>query len=84
MLIGGAIGALVRGHCADRYGRRAVMVWAMVPLVALLALIPIVGLAGFIVVIAAVGFALDGPFPTTVVLGQEYLPDRVGLAAGVT
>ena len=84
MLIGGAIGTLVGGHCADRYGRRNVMVWAMVPLVALLALIPVVGLAGFIVVIVAVGFALEGPFSTTVVLGQEYLPDRVGLAAGVT
>jgi MFS family permease len=46
MLTGGAIGTLVGGHCADRYGRRNVMVWAMVPLVALLALIPIVGLAG--------------------------------------
>jgi MFS transporter, FSR family, fosmidomycin resistance protein len=59
------------------------MIWVMVPLVALLALVPIV-LAGLIVVIVAVGFAPEGPFSTTVVLGQEYLPDRVGLAAGVT
>ena len=42
------------------------------------------GSSPFVVVVALVGLAVDGPFSTTVVLGQEYLPGRHGLASGVT
>jgi FSR family fosmidomycin resistance protein-like MFS transporter len=34
--------------------------------------------------IALVGFTVVGTFSITVVLGQEYLPDRLGMASGVT
>ena len=34
--------------------------------------------------IAVVGFAVVGTFSITVVLGQEYLPNRLGMASGVT
>ena len=46
--------------------------------------LPHVGLVPFIAVVALVGLAIDGPFSTTVVLGQEYLPGRIGTASGVT
>jgi MFS transporter, FSR family, fosmidomycin resistance protein len=84
MLVFGAVGTLIGGHCADRYGRRSVLVTAMAPLALLLLALPHVGLAPFVVLVAAVGLAVDGPFSTTVVLGQEYLPGRHGLASGVT
>ena len=79
VLLGGAAGTLVGGYCADRFGRRHVMIGAMVPLTALLIVLAHVGLTGFIVSLVAVGFTLEGPFSTTVLLGQEYLPERVGL-----
>lgn len=84
MLVAGAIGTLVGGRCADRYGRRIVLVGAMVPLIPLLVLLPHVGLLGLFAVLVGVGLTVDAPFSTTIVLGQEYLPRRIGLSAGIT
>jgi FSR family fosmidomycin resistance protein-like MFS transporter len=36
------------------------------------------------VVLALIGAATVGTFGVTVVMGQEYLPGRIGVAAGVT
>jgi FSR family fosmidomycin resistance protein-like MFS transporter len=36
------------------------------------------------VLLALVGAATIGTFGVTVVMGQEYLPGRIGLAAGIT
>jgi FSR family fosmidomycin resistance protein-like MFS transporter len=41
---------------------------------------PLVGM----VVLVLVGAATVGTFGITVVMGQEYLPGRIGLAAGIT
>ncbi|HEY6761546.1 MAG TPA: MFS transporter [Baekduia sp.] len=84
MLVFGALGTLIGGRCADRFGRRSVLVTAMAPLALLLLALPHVGVVAFVVLVAAIGLAVDGPFSTTVVLGQEYLPGRHGLASGVT
>ncbi|WP_320670707.1 MFS transporter [Patulibacter defluvii] len=84
MLAAGALGTLIGGRCADRFGRRVVLVWAMLPLALLLAALPHVGLALFLVLLLGVGLTVDGPFATTVVLGHEYLPGRTGLSSGIT
>jgi FSR family fosmidomycin resistance protein-like MFS transporter len=84
MLAAGAVGTLVGSRCADRWGRRLVLVWAMLPLTVLLALLPELGVAGCFVVLAGIGFLDDAPFATTVVIGQAYLPGRPGLASGIT
>jgi MFS transporter, FSR family, fosmidomycin resistance protein len=84
MLVAGAAGTLIGGRCADRFGRRAVLVTAMAPLAVVLLALPHVGLVPFVALAALTGLAIDGPFSTTVVLGQEYLPGRHGLASGIT
>ncbi len=84
MLVAGALGTLAGGRWADRIGRRRLLVGAMVPLVPLLILLPHVGLVAAFAVLAGIGFTVDSPFATTVVLGQEYLPRRAGLASGIT
>jgi MFS transporter, FSR family, fosmidomycin resistance protein len=84
MLLGGAAGTLLGGYCADRLGRRQVMVGAMVPLTVLLIALRFAGVVEFIILLVAVGATLEGPFSTTILLGQEYLPGRVGLASGIT
>jgi FSR family fosmidomycin resistance protein-like MFS transporter len=84
MLFGGAVGTLTGGPLADRFGRRAVLVGSM------LVIPPLV--VGFLLSgpILAVGFAaLAGAatiatFAVTIVMGQEYLPGRLGVSAGVT
>jgi FSR family fosmidomycin resistance protein-like MFS transporter len=84
MLAAGAVGTLVGGRCADRLGRRSVLIWAMVPATACLLVLPHVGVAAFLVVLIGVGLTLEAPFSTTVILGQEYIPSRAGLASGIT
>jgi FSR family fosmidomycin resistance protein-like MFS transporter len=84
MLIGGAFGTLIGGPLADRFGRRAVLMGSM-------ALVPFL-VVGFLLsgpVLALVFAALTGAvtiatFAVTIVMGQEYLPGRLGVAAGVT
>jgi hypothetical protein len=56
----------------------------MIPLTLLLFALRYASLTEFIVLLVAVGFVLEGPFSTTVLIGQEYLPARVGLASGIT
>jgi FSR family fosmidomycin resistance protein-like MFS transporter len=84
MLLGGATGTLIGGRCADRFGRKAVLVGAMAPLTVLLLGLRTVGLVEFIFLLTLIGLVLEGPFSTTVLIGQEFLPARVGLASGIT
>ena len=84
MLVAGAAGTLLGGWCADRYGARRVLVGAMLALIPLLMLLPHVGLTAFLAILVGVGVAVDAPFSTTIVLGQRYLPGRIGLSSGIT
>jgi FSR family fosmidomycin resistance protein-like MFS transporter len=81
----GVAGTLLGGRLADRYGRRVVVLVAMVLLVPLLLALGSardVRLAA--VLLVPVGVALYVPFSVLVVMGQEYLPNRVGTASGMT
>jgi MFS transporter, FSR family, fosmidomycin resistance protein len=84
MLVAGAVGTLVGGRLVDRIGRRAVLVGSTAVQLPLLLVFVVSGsvLAG--VLLAAIGFVTIMSFSVTVVMGQEYLPRRLGLASGVT
>ena len=84
MLFAGAAGTLVIGTLADRFGRRAVLTVSMLALPPLIYVFTLVGPVPGIVVLALVGAVTVGTFGVTVVMGQEYLPGRIGLAAGIT
>ncbi|MBN8867183.1 MAG: MFS transporter [Solirubrobacterales bacterium] len=84
MLASGALGTLIGSRWADRWGKRLVLIWMMVPLTLVLLLLPELGLVGCLIALVAVGFLVDAPFATTVVIGQSYLPGRAGLASGIT
>jgi FSR family fosmidomycin resistance protein-like MFS transporter len=84
MLAAGAVGTLVGGGLVDRWGARAVLLGTQVLLLPLLVLLPLAGTAGATVLLALVGFVAIASFSVTIVLGQAYLPNRVGLASGVT
>src|SRR6185436_14249511 len=84
MLLVGILGSLAGGRLADRYPRRKVMIGALAPLPFLL--------AGFCCFESPLGLILLGgatagslaAYTVGVVLGQEYLPGREGIAMGVT
>jgi FSR family fosmidomycin resistance protein-like MFS transporter len=84
MLLGGAIGTLIGGPLADRFGRRAVLTCSMFVLPPLVVSFLLVGPAPAVVFAALAGAATIATFAVTIVMGQEYLPGRLGVAAGVT
>lgn len=84
LLVAGAFGTLAGGVVADRVGRRPVLLGSMALLGPLVLLLLVTGTVTSFVLLAVVGFVGIGTFSTTVVLGQEYLPNRVGVASGVT
>jgi len=85
MLVAGAVGTFSGGRVVDRLGRRRLVVGSCalsVPLLVLLVLAPSPWSAG--VLTALVGFVIILTFSITVVMSQEYLPNRLGLASGVS
>jgi FSR family fosmidomycin resistance protein-like MFS transporter len=84
MLLGGAAGTLMGGALADRFGRRAVLVASMIALPPLIVGFLVSGPALALVFAALAGAVTIATFAVTIVMGQEYLPGRLGVAAGVT
>ena len=84
MLVAGAVGTYVGGRLVDRLGRRVIVVGSMAVLGPLLVLFMLAGRWPATALLVAIGFVVIANFSITVVMGQEYLPNRLGLAAGVT
>jgi FSR family fosmidomycin resistance protein-like MFS transporter len=85
MLVAGAAGTYFGGRVVDRLGRRRLVVGSMallIPVLVAFVLAPSPVLAALLVTVA--GFATIATFSISVVMGQEYLPSRLGLASGVT
>jgi FSR family fosmidomycin resistance protein-like MFS transporter len=84
MLIGGAAGTLIGGPLADRFGRRAVLVGSMVAIPGLVVGLLLSGQVLGVLFATLAGAATIATFAVTIVMGQEYLPGRLGVSAGVT
>jgi FSR family fosmidomycin resistance protein-like MFS transporter len=84
MLASGAVGTLVGGRYADRVGPRVILLGATAALAPLLVLFLVAGHALAVPLLALIGFVTVGTFSITVMLGQSYLPSRIGTASGVT
>ena len=84
MLVAAAVGTLLGGRAADRIGRRIVLIAPLLVLVPLIATVPSLGFVSLIPLVVVIGFAMNTNISLVIVLAQEYLPGRVGLAAGVT
>jgi FSR family fosmidomycin resistance protein-like MFS transporter len=81
----GIAGTLIGGRLADRYGRKvvaAIGLAAATPL--MLAYLAVASYPAAFLLLVPAGIALYIPFSIMVSLGQLYLPDRVGMASGVT
>jgi MFS transporter, FSR family, fosmidomycin resistance protein len=83
MLVGGVGGTVLGGVLADRFGRRRVLVISLLPVgpltLALLAAHQPLATA----IAAVIGALTIASFSLTLVMGQEYLPHRIGVASGV-
>ena len=84
-LVAGAVGTLLGGWVADRFGRLvSIRLGLALALPALAGLLLAPGPAVALVFVALSGIAVYLPFSVFVVLGQDYLPNRIGIASGVT
>ena len=81
-LIAGAVGTILGGPFADRFGGRNGLLASMI--VSLIAIYPFLKLSNHWVSFLAfiVGASLISTFSTTVVFGQRLLPNNIGLASG--
>lgn len=84
LLVTGAIGTLVGGRLADRIGTRPVLTVSLAIVIPLTLALLAVGEVLAFPLLAAIGFFMVGTFSISVVLGQEFLPNRIGVASGVT
>ncbi len=81
---GSAVGNLLGGSLADRYGKRLVTMIALGLATIPLLLIPVVGLSPWLYVLIPLAGALTGAtFSVLVVLAQRLIPGGVGLASGL-
>jgi MFS transporter, FSR family, fosmidomycin resistance protein len=84
MLLAGGLGTIVAGPAADRLGRRPVLLVSLAAIAPLVVVFLAVG--GFFgtVALALVGVCVIGTFGVTMVMSQEYLPRRLGMASGLS
>jgi MFS transporter, FSR family, fosmidomycin resistance protein len=83
-LFAGALGTLATGPLADRFGRRRVLGWSFAAATPLILVYVIAGGAVGAVALALSGAAVVGSFGVTLVMSQEYMPGRVGMASGLS
>ncbi len=81
----GVVGAILGGRAADHFGYRKVIAIGFAVLALLLPCLlfvrdPLLGT----ILLLPVGFTLFSTIGPMIVLGQKYLPTRVGFASGVT
>ena len=84
MLISGAVGTLLLGPIADRFGIRRTLLVAQALLTPLILVFVLEGGFAGAVALAIVGICVVGTFGLTMVLSQMYLPQHVGLASGLS
>ena len=81
----GIFGNLIGGNLADRIGQKKVILLGLVSLTLLLPiLIMVESVLIATLLLVPIGFMLFATYSPTIVLGQKYLPNRIGLSSGVT
>jgi MFS transporter, FSR family, fosmidomycin resistance protein len=84
MLLVGGLGTLAAGPLADRIGRRPVVIASMAATAPLILVYVLVGGAWGALALALVGVCVISTFGVTMVMAQEYLPHRIGMASGLS
>jgi MFS transporter, FSR family, fosmidomycin resistance protein len=83
-LFAGALGTLLGGPLADRFGRRRVLLCSFIVSPPLILVYVLAGGPVGVVALFFAGMAVIGTFSVSLVLSQEYLPSRVGMASGLS
>ncbi len=81
----GIIGNLIGGSLADKYGPKKVLLLGFSGLAVLLPIFCLVNSALIsLLLMLPIGLILYASYSPSIVLGQNYLPNRIGLSSGIT
>jgi FSR family fosmidomycin resistance protein-like MFS transporter len=83
-LAAGAVGTLVGGPLADHLGRKPVLIGSYAITVPLVLVYVLVGGLGGDVALVFAGASIISTFGVSLVMSQEYMPGRIGLASGLS
>lgn len=83
-LAAGAVGTLIGGPLADRLGRKPVLIGSYALTVPLVLVYVLVGGLGGDVALVFAGASIISTFGVSLVMSQEYMPRRIGLASGLS
>ncbi|MEO8291147.1 MAG: MFS transporter [Gaiellaceae bacterium] len=83
-LFAGAVGTLAGGPLADRFGRRPVLRWSFAAATPLILVYVLVGGPLGVLALTLSGAVVIGTFGVSLVMSQEYMPGRVGMASGLS
>jgi MFS transporter, FSR family, fosmidomycin resistance protein len=83
-LLTGGVSTLAAGPIADRVGTRTVLLAANLVMSPLMFVFVLVGGVPGALALALVGIAVIGTFGVTMVMAQQYLPTRIGMASGLS
>jgi FSR family fosmidomycin resistance protein-like MFS transporter len=84
LYIGGAVGAVLGGALAERWGRVRVCRWSYLLTIGAVAGVVLVPGPALYLFIALTSAGLYVPFSLQITLAQDYLPSRIGTASGIT
>ena len=81
----GIVGNLLGGSLADHFGQKKVMLLGFFGLMLFLPILIFVNNAPLAnILLIPIGLTLYGTYSPSIVMGQNYLPNRIGLSSGVT
>lgn len=78
-----ALGTFMGGPLGDRYGRKVIIWVSILGVAPFTILLPYANEFWAGVLIAIIGFVIASAFPAIIVFGQELMPHRVGMIAGM-
>ena len=78
-----AAGTMIGGPVGDRIGRRYVILWSILGVLPFSLALPFANLFWTRILSVVIGLVLASAFSAIIVYGQELLPGRVGMVAGL-
>ena len=84
LAISGAVGTVIGGFLADRYGHKRVLITLLLLITPLLILFINAPSALALFCLALLGMSMIATFTVAVVIGQGYVQGHIGVASGIT